>query len=543
MNKNFLWKLGFIAATLLFFLFGIFGIPRSFSRQGLLAAVSDHIHLGLDLKGGTHLILQVQVDDAVNVVAQNAMEVLKEQLRNRKIDYTDVSQPDQQTNPDHLVLKGLQPSARADLLTIVQERLPEYDVTGGPDNSWNLSMKPSMLNDLKSKAVTQAIDTIRNRIDALGVSEPTIEEHGLAQHQILVQLPGIDDSGRVKDIMQSTAMLEIKQSLGGPYPSEQAAMQDKGGVIPADAILLQGHSMPGAETEGPAWYLVSRISAVSGKDLRDAQASTDQNGQPSVSFSLTGEGGQRFYSFTSAHVGDSLAVVLDNKVQEVANIKEPIRDQGSISGGRMSEQQAKDLSMILRSGALPASIKYLEEQTVGPSLGADSIRSGVQAAVIGMVAVLIFMLVYYRGAGINADVALVMNLIILLGFLGWSTIAGVNVALTLPGIAGVILTVGMGVDSNVLIFERIREELRNGKTPPSAVDQGFSHAWITIVDTHVTTIVSAAILFIFGTGPVKGFATTLTFGLLANLFTAVFVSRFIFDWVLSRKQRGEALSI
>jgi preprotein translocase subunit SecD len=543
MNKNFLWKLGFIAATLLFFLFGIFGIPRSFSRQGLLAAVSDHIHLGLDLKGGTHLILQVQVDDAVNVVAQNAMEVLKEQLRNRKIDYTDVSQPDQQTNPDHLVLKGLQPSARADLLTIVQERLPEYDVTGGPDNSWNLSMKPSMLNDLKSKAVTQAIDTIRNRIDALGVSEPTIEEHGLAQHQILVQLPGIDDSGRVKDIMQSTAMLEIKQSLGGPYPSEQAAMQDKGGVIPADAILLQGHSMPGAETEGPAWYLVSRISAVSGKDLRDAQASTDQNGQPSVSFSLTGEGGQRFYSFTSAHVGDSLAVVLDNKVQEVANIKEPIRDQGSISGGRMSEQQAKDLSMILRSGALPASIKYLEEQTVGPSLGADSIRSGVQAAVIGMVAVLIFMLVYYRGAGINADVALIMNLIILLGFLGWSTIAGVNVALTLPGIAGVILTVGMGVDSNVLIFERIREELRNGKTPPSAVDQGFSHAWITIVDTHVTTIVSAAILFIFGTGPVKGFATTLTFGLLANLFTAVFVSRFIFDWVLSRKQRGEALSI
>jgi preprotein translocase subunit SecD len=346
----------------------------------------------------------------------------------------------------------------------------------------------------------------------------------------------------VKDIMQSTAMLEIKQSLGGPYPSEQAALQDKGGVLPADAILLPGQAQPGS-TEGQAWYLVSRVSAVSGKDLRDAQPSSDQNGQPSVSFTLTGEGGQRFYNFTSSHVGDSLAVVLDNKVKEVANIKEPIRDRGEISGGRMSDQQAKDLSMILRSGALPASISYLEERTVGPSLGADSIRSGVRAAVIGMVAVLIFMLIYYRGAGINADVALILNLIILLGFLGWSTIAGVNVALTLPGIAGVILTVGMGVDSNVLIFERIREELRNGKTPPSAVDQGFSHAWITIVDTHVTTIVSAAILFIFGTGPVKGFATTLTFGLLANLFTAVFVSRVIFDWILSRKQRGEALSI
>ncbi|MGD1079119.1 MAG: protein translocase subunit SecD [Candidatus Sulfotelmatobacter sp.] len=543
MNKNFLWKLGFIVATVLFFLFGIFGIPKSFSGQGLLAALSDHIHLGLDLSGGTHLILQVQVNDAVNVVAQNAMEVLKEQLRNRKIDFADITQPDPQNNPDHILLKGVQSSARGDLLSIVQERLPEYDITGAPDNSWNLSMKPSMLNDLKSKAVTQAIQTIRNRIDALGVSEPTIEEHGLGDYQILVQLPGVDDFGRVKDIMQSTAMLEIKQSLGGPYPSEQAALQDKGGLIPADAMLLPGHSMPGAETEGPAWYLVSRISAVSGKDLRDAQASTDQNGQPSVTFSLTGEGGQRFYSFTSAHVGDNLAVVLDNKVQEVASIKEPIRDQGSISGGHMTEQQAKDLSMILRSGALPASIKYLQEETVGPSLGAESIRSGVRAAVIGMVAVLIFMLIYYRGAGINADVALIMNLIILLGFLGWSTIAGVNVALTLPGIAGVILTVGMGVDSNVLIFERIREELRNGKTPPSAVDQGFSHAWITIVDTHVTTIVSAAILFIFGTGPVKGFATTLTFGLLANLFTAVFVSRFIFDWVLSRKQRGEALSI
>jgi preprotein translocase subunit SecD len=540
MNKNFLWKLGSIVGILLFFLFGIFGIPKSLSGQSLLTALTDHIHLGLDLKGGTHLILQVQVNDAVNVVAQNAVEVLKEQLRSRKIDYTDVSQADPQNNPDQIVLKGVQPSARGDLLNIVHERLPDYDITGGPQNSWILSMKPSALNELKNKAVTQAIDTIRNRIDALGVSEPTIEPHGLGQYQILVQLPGVDDSGRVKDIMQSTAMLEIKQMTDGPYPSEEAALQAKGGVVPAESILLPGQCANGPEQ---TWCFVSRVSAVSGKDLRDAQASTDQNGQPSVTFSLTGEGGQRFYSFTSAHVGDNLAVVLDNKVQEVASIKEPIRDQGSISGGHMSEQQAKDLSMVLRSGALPASIKYLQEETVGPSLGTDSIRSGVRAAIVGMVAVLVFMLIYYRGAGINADVALIMNLIILLGFLGWSTIAGVNVALTLPGIAGVILTVGMGVDSNVLIFERIREELRNGKTPPSAVDQGFSHAWITIVDTHVTTIVSAAILFIFGTGPVKGFATTLTFGLLANLFTAVFVSRFIFDWVLSRKQRGEALSI
>jgi preprotein translocase subunit SecD len=346
----------------------------------------------------------------------------------------------------------------------------------------------------------------------------------------------VDDPGRVKDIMQSTAMLEIKQVTGGPFPSEQAALQDKNGVLPSDSILLPGAAAPGSD--GQAWYLVSRVSAVSGKDLRDAQPSRDQNGQPSVSFTLTGEGGQRFYSFTSNHINDSLAVVLDNKVKEVANIKEGIRDRGEISGGRMSEQQTKDLSMVLRSGALPAGIKYLEERTVGPSLGADSIRAGIKAACYGMLAVLVFMLVYYRGAGINADVALLLNLIILLGFMGYF-----GAVLTLPGIAGVILTVGMGVDSNVLIFERIREELRSGKTPPTAVDQGFSHAWITIVDTHVTTIVSAAILFLFGTGPVKGFAVTLTFGLLANLFTAVFVSRVIFDFVLSRKQRGEALSI
>jgi preprotein translocase subunit SecD len=538
MNKPFLWRIGVILAALLFFLFGIFGVPKSLSGQGLLAAIADHIHLGLDLRGGTHLVLQVQVNDAVNVDAQNAIEVLKQQLRSHKIDYTDITQSDPQNNPDHLELKGIQASSRSDLLSIVSDHLPEYDVTSGANNTWNMAMKPSSLLDLKNRAVSQAIETIRNRIDALGVSEPTIQEHGLGQYQILVQLPGVDDSARIKDIMQNTAMLEIKQSLGGPFPSEQAAMQANNGVIPSDAILLPGHAAPGTESDGEAYYLVSRVSAVSGKDLRDAQPSRDQNGQASVSFTLTGDGGQRFYNFTSAHVGDSLAVVLDGKVQEVANIKEPIRDRGEISGGRMNEQQSKDLSMILRSGALPAGIKYLEERTVGPSLGADSIRAGVRAAVVGMLAVLIFMLVYYRGAGINADVALILNLIILLGFMGYF-----EAVLTLPGIAGVILTVGMGVDSNVLIFERIREELRNGKTPPSAVDQGFHHAMTTIIDTHVTTIVSAAILFIFGTGPVKGFATTLTFGLLANLFTAVFVSRVIFDWVLSRKQRGEALSI
>jgi preprotein translocase subunit SecD len=537
MNKNHLSRLAVIVAALLICLYGIFGIPQSFSGQGLLTAMTNRIHLGLDLKGGTHLILQVQVNDAVGVDSDNAIEILKEQLNKRKIAFADISKPDVQNNPDRVVLKGVPPEGRKDLLDIVSERLPEYNLGSGAGDTWALTMKPQALGELKNNAVTQAIETIRSRIDALGVSEPTIQPHGLGQYQILVQLPGVDDPGRVKDIMQSTAMLEIKQVLGGPYPSEQAALQDKGGILPADGILLPGHAAPGAAAD-QVWYLVSRVSAVRGKDLRDAQAGTDQNGQPNVHFTLTGEGGQRFYNFTSTHVNDSLGVVLDNKVMEVANIKEAIRDTGEISGGSMTQQAAKDLSMTLRSGALPAGIKYLEERTVGPSLGTDSINAGVRAAIAGMLAVLIFMLIYYRAAGINADVALILNLIILLGFMGYF-----DAVLTLPGIAGVILTVGMGVDSNVLIFERIREELRNGKTPPSAVDQGFSHAWVTIVDTHVTTIVSAAILFLFGTGPVKGFAVTLTFGLLANLFTAVFVSRVIFDWILSRKQRGEALSI
>jgi preprotein translocase subunit SecD len=538
MNKTFGWKLALILGTLLFFLFGIFGLPSNWSGQGLLQAMQQRIHLGLDLKGGTHLILQVQVNDAVNVDSDNAIERLKQELRARKINYTEITKPDPANNPDKVVMKGVPPEASADLRSIVTDRLPEYNLNSGAENTWTLSMKPQNLAALKNQAVTQAIETIRNRIDQLGVSEPVIQEHGLGQYQILVQLPGVDDPARVKEIMQSTAMLEIRQALGGPYSSEQQALQEHGGVLPPDAVIMKGKNIGTRDGEGgETWYLISRVSAVTGRDLRDAQPSRDENGQPSVSFNLTGEGGRRFYSFTSAHVGEDLAVVLDNKVQEKAVIKEPIHDRGVING-RFTEQEAKDLAMVLRSGALPAGIKYLEERTVGPSLGTESIRAGVRAAVIGMLAVLVFMLVYYHGAGINADVALILNLVILLGFLGYS-----GATLTLPGIAGVILTVGMGVDSNVLIFERIREELRNGKTPPSAVEQGFGHAWITIVDTHVTTIVSAFILFMFGTGPVRGFAVTLAFGLFANLFTAVFVSRVIFDYVLGRKQRGEALSI
>ncbi|HWR15684.1 MAG TPA: protein translocase subunit SecD [Terriglobales bacterium] len=539
MNKNLTWKTIFIVAVMLVFLFGIFGIPKSLSKAGLTAAVRERISLGLDLRGGTHLILQVMVNDAIKADSDNAVDRLKSELRTANITYAEITQPDPNTHPEMISVKGVPPESSADLRRIVQERLPEYDLASGAENSWTVSMKSSVLEDLKQRSVTQAIETIRNRIDQLGVSEPVIEEHGLGAYQILVQLPGVDDPARVKEIMQSTAMLQIRQALDGPFSSEQDALQKSGGVLPPDSVLMKGRYQggPGSGDRADVWYLLSRSSAVTGRDLRGAEPTRDENNRPAIRFMLTSDGGRRFGSFTGSHVGDRLAIVLDNKVQEVATIQEQINDEGRITGA-FTDQQAKDLAMILRSGALPAGIRYLEERTVGPSLGADSIRHGVLAAVIGLIAVIVFMLIYYRGAGINADLALVLNLIILLGFLGFT-----GATLTLPGIAGVILTVGMGVDSNVLIFERIREELRHGKTPTSAVSQGFAHAWVTIVDTHVTTIVSAAILFIFGTGAVRGFAVTLAFGLLANLFTAVFVSRVIFDAHLNRHRAGEPLSI
>jgi preprotein translocase subunit SecD len=291
-------------------------------------------------------------------------------------------------------------------------------------------------------------------------------------------------------------------------------------------------------------WVLQRAAVVEGTDFRDAQPSTDESGRPDIRFDLTTAAGNHFYQYTSTHSKDSatpgsMAIVLDNQVREVATIDSAIRDSGIIQGG-FTKQQADDLSLMLRTGALPASISYLETRTVGPSLGAASIKQGVVAAIAGMLAVMAFMLFYYRGAGINADLALFLNLVILLGFMGFS-----GSTLTLPGIAGVILTIGMGVDSNVLIFERVREEMRTGKTAAAAIQKGFgmTGALVTIVDTHVTTIVSAAILFALGSGPVKGFAVTLVFGLLANLFTAVFVSRTIFDAILARKERGAELSI
>ncbi len=549
MQKKLLTKTLIIVGVLLVFVFGIFGIPKSLSGDGLKAAVLSNIHLGLDLKGGTYLILQVMVNDAISAESDQASQMLKDEFTKAKVPFTDISKPDPDNHPERIVIKGVPVDSGSQLRSIVNDKLRDYDLLGGAENTWSLTLKPTAVNDLKTRTVEQSIEAIRTRVDSLGVSEPVIQQNGMGNNQILVQLPDVDDPGRVKDIIQSTARLELRQGFGNPtnpqnqsgYASEQEALAAFGGALPPGTVMLHGNGGPG-DTQDRV-YVVGRIPVVGGTDIRDARPSTDSNGRPDVTFNLTSAAGQKFGAFTSTHnetgtdPNHYLAVVLDNKVREFANIKGEIRDTGDIEGG-FTEQSAKDLSMLLRSGALPASLHYLTERTVGPSLGADSVKSGVRAAVAGLIAVLIFMLVYYRGAGINANVALIFNLIILLGFMGYS-----SSVLTLPGIAGVILTVGMGVDSNVLIFERIREELRNGKAAAAAVDQGFDRAWTTILDTHVTTIVSAIILFFVGSGPVRGFAVTLTFGLLANLFTAVFVSRVIFDAVLSRKQRGEALSI
>jgi preprotein translocase subunit SecD len=543
MKKNLKLKTALIIGTLLVFLWGIFlgkdpgasieRMKKAHAEKGvgaaLLAGIQQNIHLGLDLKGGTHLILQVMVDEAVNADTERAVERLKDELKSKNIPFAEISKP--ADHPEKIFIKGVPSEQTTAIRDLASEQLTDYDLSS-VDNSLVLTLKPSVVRDIKSRAVQQSIETIRARVDTLGVAEPVIQEHGLGENQILVQLPGVDDPTRVKDIIQSTAMLEIKQSFGGPFPTEQEAAQNAGTLV--DKIIMKGTSTGrGAE----AFYVLSRSSAVAGQDVRDAQVTRDEAGRPAVRFILTSAAGRRFGDFTSKNVGNSLAVVLDKKVREVATIESEIHDEGRISGN-FTEQSASDLALILRSGALPASIRYLEDRTVGASLGLDSIKQGVTAALVGMALVLTFMLFYYHGAGINADLGLFLNLIILLGFMGYS-----GAVLTLPGIAGVILTIGMGVDSNVLIFERIREELRAGKLPAQAVDQGFARAWVTIIDTHITTIVSALILFLFGTGPVRGFAVTLAFGLAANLFTAVFVSRVIFDAHLQNKQRGEAISI
>ena len=541
MKKNLKSRVALIIATLLIFTYGIFGIPSGVSGAALKEALTKRIHLGLDLQGGVHLILQVVVSEAVGDETDSVVARLQQDLKTANLGFSQVIKPDPK-NPELVKVEGISPanvSAARSLLD--QKYSSEYDLNDTDnDTAFTLVMKPQVEKDLEAKTVQQAIETINDRVNSLGVSEPKVAPYSLGANQILVELPGISDTDQVKNAIQSTARLEIHAVDDDPsgYQDEQSAITAAGGAIPPDAELVHGSGQMVSDSDADRVFIINRAPVVSGTDFRSADPSTNQNtGQRMVEFTLTDEAGNRFYDYTSANVGKSMAVVMGNRVREVAVIKSGIHDRGEIEG-TFSQDEVTMLSKLLRTGALPTSLNFLEDRTVGASLGADSVREGVTAAIVGVLVVMIFMLVYYKGSGINADLALFLNLVILLGFMGFS-----QSTLTLPGIAGVILTIGMGVDSNVLIFERIREEIRAGKAASAAVDQGFAHAWVTIVDTHVTTIVSAAILFLFGSGPVKGFAVTLTFGLLANLFTAVYVSRIIFEAHLNKLKPGEMVSI
>jgi preprotein translocase subunit SecD len=544
MSQNLKGKAIAIVAILLVFCYGFMGIPHGVTPTALKQAIADHIKLGLDLQGGIHLVLQVHVEEAIGDATDRDRQRLQDDLTKAGVTAAQVHKPDPAGHPQQITVSNIPLAKASDARSVLSGNdYADYDVASNSDGSETLTMKPSAIRTLEETTLAHTVETINARVNALGVSEALVQPYNLGNNEILVELPGISDPGKVEDAIHNTSKLAVYAVVSGPYDNEPAAMTALNGVIPPDDWLVHGTTTNASDAPDEV-YLLQRAPEVSGTDFRDAQPSTDANGRPDMTFTLTTEAGERFYKYTSAHSKDSaspgsMAIVLGNKIKEVASINSAISDRGEIEGS-FTKDEADNLALTLRTGALPADVDPIETRTVGPSLGLASIHQGVFAAIVGMLAVMIFMLVYYRGAGINADLALILNLVILLGFMGF-----VGGTLTLPGIAGVILTVGMGVDSNVLIFERIREELRSGKTAAAAVEKGFgmTGALVTIVDTHVTTIVAAGILFLFGTGPIKGFAVTLTFGLMANLFTAVFVSRTIFDGILEKKNRGAELSI
>src|SRR5579864_4016081 len=579
MNPNLKWKVIFIVVVILGCIYGLVGLPTfPTSLADLKSNFAQQIKLGLDLQGGTHLILQVQVQEAIAQETDQTVDRLTTQLRAKNIRYDEVRRADD----THIVVRNVPSEQLSDFRDLVNTLLQnEWDMspTAGEPSSYTLALRPSRIASIQEQTMTQSLETIERRINALGLTEPTIQRHGRNDNEILVQLPGEGDPARAKAVIQAGGQLELKL-VEDPttYPSQAAALAAHGGVLPPGTELVPGRSDsrdPSAAT-GEVWYVLSRTAVVTGRDLRSATENRNSNnpGQWQVNFSLSAEGAHRFGPFTEQNVHRQMAIVLEHRVYSAPVINSRIDDSGFIEGN-FSQESAHDLAIVLRAGALPASIKYLEERTVGPSLGADSIRHGVQASVLSLLVVMIFMLVYYRMSGGNAVLALVLNLVILLAVLaafGMIAVIGISAALavaspvagliaavvgglavplsgasgatlTLPGIAGVILTIGMGVDSNVLVFERIREELRNGKSPASAVQAGFDKAFLTIIDTHVTTVVSAFFLFLFGTGPIRGFAITLTIGLIANVFTAIYVSKTIFQYHLTKMDRQAELSI
>ncbi len=545
MNPNLKWKALFILAVILFCIYFLFGYPVfPTSVAQIKDNFSNQIKLGLDLQGGTHLILQVQVQEAIAQETDTTVDRLTTLLRSKNIRYDEVRRVDD----THILVRNVdyaQASQFRDFVTQQYTNVWDMSPAAGDPNGYTLTLRPGAITQIQESTMTQSIETIERRINALGLTEPTIQPRGGHNaNEILVQLPGVGDPAEAKRVIQAGGQLELKL-VEDPttYSSQTEALGRHGGILPPGTELVPDdpktrRSSGGVETS-ENWYLLSRAAAVTGRDLRSAveNRNTANPGMWQINFTLSPDAARRFGPFTQQNLGRQMAIVLDHHVTSAPTIQGKIEDSGEITGN-FSQESAHELALTLRAGALPASIKYLEERTVGPSLGADSIRHGVQASVLSLIVVMLFMLVYYRLSGGNAVLALILNLIILLAVLGLF-----GAVLTLPGIAGVILTIGMGVDSNVLVFERIREELRNGKSASAAVDAGFDKAFLTIIDTHVTTVVSAFFLFLFGTGSIKGFAISLTIGLIANVFTAIYVSKTIFQYHLTKMDRQAELSI
>ncbi len=529
-----------IVGVILICVYGIIGLPTS--RQEIIDNWNKNIRLGLDLKGGSQLILQVQVQDAFKAEADQVVLHLKEALAKAGIPYAAMGRNDPQTIADAdkiaVDIKGVPATQAGTFRQIVQDNYSnDWILTPVNSTDYRMTMQPTAALTLRNDTLTESINTIDKKINGLGLSETSVQKRGGSNDaaEIMVQLPGVDDPAHVKQILKTQAVLELDEVKGGPFPSAQEARASTGGILPLDQKIVP--DQPHGGTPGEFWIL-SRTPVITGRDLRNARPEQGQMGGWETAFVIAqGDATKRFQTFTGSHIGQRLAIVLDNYVMQAPVIKGEISDNGVIEG-QANHEEAADLALNLNAGSLPAGVEVLQEWSVGPSLGSDSIKEGMMSGVAGVIAVITVLLVYYRRSGINATLALILNAVILIAALSYF-----NATLTLPGIAGVVLTIGMAVDSNVLIFERIREELRAGKAVVAAVDAGFKKAFLTIIDTHVTTIVSCAILFLFGTGPVQGFAVTLVIGLFANLFTAVFVSRTIFDWELGMQKRAVTLSI
>jgi preprotein translocase subunit SecD len=539
MSSELKWKFIFILFVILICIFGLIGLPEfPTSAKQVKQNLADRIKLGLDLKGGSHLVVQVQVDEAIGQRCDETVDALSKELHDKNVTFGEIRRVDD----THILVRNIDPATSGTFRDLVGTQLLDWTMSPAPgeQNGYLLTMKPSIVADIRRNTMDVSLDTISRRINALGLTEPTIAFTGRGDNEILIQLPGEADPTRAKSVIQATGQLGLNLVVDDQtYPSEAAALAAKGGVLPPGTEIVPGKASaaPGQPAQ-QVYYILNRAPIVTGQDLRSENISPSSNnpGQYQVDFKLSTAAAARFGPFTETNLGRRMAIVLNHQVFSAPTINGRIDDSGMIES--FSQDAAQDLVLVLRAGALPASIKYLEERTVGPSLGADSIRQGVRASIASLVVVMIFLVIYYRLSGVNAVVALVLNLIILIAFMAYA-----GAVLTLPGIAGVILTIGMGVDSNVLVFERIREELRNGKAAASAVATGFDRAFLTIIDTHVTTIVSAIFLFLFGTGPVRGFAITLVIGLLANVFTSIYVSRAIFDYHLAHMERQAELSI